>query len=146
MRQLVGTWQLVTWTARTESGAVQLPFGERPLGVLVITADGWLSVHMSTQDRPPFKTFPIGEPAEQAAAFAGYLGYAGPCRIEGNQLVTTVVVSSHPNLLGTEQARDLELTDDHVVLRATVLTDARNELHWRRVSRPVDTQAETGGS
>src|SRR5215469_2853040 len=143
MRQLVGTWQLESFTARTPSGDLRMPFGEHPVGFLVVTADGWLSVHVAARDRPHFKTLPLGEPAEQLGAFVSYLGYAGPCRIEGDQLITTVVVSSHPNALGTEQARDVELTGDHVVLRGTVLSD-RNELHWRRISGPAGTQTEIG--
>lgn len=75
MRQLVGTWQLESGTARTESGEVRLPLGDRPQGVLIITAVGWLSNHIASRDRPRFKALPLGDPAEQAGAFATYTGY-----------------------------------------------------------------------
>jgi Lipocalin-like domain len=156
---LVGVWQLESWTARDSRGNVEKPFGEHPTGVLVITADGWMSVHVAASDRPDFPTRsnPFGKPDEHAAAFVGYISYAGRYRTDGGRLVTTVQVSSIPNWVGSEQVRDLEFARDSLVLRPPVvavptapdrseqLAPAADEQHGeaQRAARQVEALART---
>jgi lipocalin-like protein len=46
--QLVGTWNFVIAEITTADGKKQLPFGDRPRGMLVFTADGHFSqVHVA---------------------------------------------------------------------------------------------------
>jgi hypothetical protein len=121
---LVGTWRLESWTARNQDGAVLNPLGEHATGLAIITADGWLSVHLT------------GEEPVQVAPGQGvtYLGYAGPYQLVGDQLVTTVEISSIPAWVGTEQVRDVALAGDTVVFRAPPVGGVRHELRWRRIT------------
>lgn len=121
---LVGTWRFQSWTARNEAGEVFNPLGEQVSGLLVIGADGWLSVHMMGKE-------PVQVTPDQAAT---YLGYAGPYQLAGGQLVTTVEVSSIPDWVGTQQVRDVELAGDTVVLRPPPVGGMRHELRWRRIA------------
>lgn len=123
-----------TWTARSASDETMVPTGERPIGLLVLTADGWMSAHVAARDRPNFSgSNPRGEPAEREAAFATYWAYARRYRLDGDRLITKVEGDSIPNLRGTEQARDVELTEDVLILRAPLRPGESHELRWRRI-------------
>jgi hypothetical protein len=136
--ELVGTWQLESWTARDERGAIEQPFGPNPTGLLVITAENWMSVLLTASDRPNFPTSsnPFGEPAEQSAAFVTCISYAGRYRTDADHLVTTVYVSSIPNWVGTEQIREVELADDSLVLRPLPIAVPQGSIR---------SEVETGG-
>ncbi len=84
----VGTWRFESWTARNEDGAVSNLLGEQATGFAIITAHGWLSVHLTGKE-------PVQVAPNQAVT---YLGYAGPHQV--------VEISSIPDWVGTEQVRD----------------------------------------
>ena len=122
--QLVGTWRLESFSTRDEQGHEVRPLGEHPVGLLVITGDGWMSAHVAAapSDRPDFGSpDTLGEPNQQAAAFRTYAGYAGRWRVEGDRFVTRVEVSAQPNWVGTEQVREIELSGDGLLLRGIVV-------------------------
>jgi hypothetical protein len=120
--ELVGAWRYQSWTARDPTGGVA-DLGEPVSGLVVITADGWLSVHMMSS-----------EPVQIAPGqTVSYLGYAGRYRMVGDQLVTDVEISSIPAWVGTQQVRDVELTGDVLMLAPPVVDSVRHELRWRRV-------------
>jgi Lipocalin-like domain len=119
--KLVGTWRYESWTAHGPTGAVAT-VGELATGLLIITADGWLSVHLMN-----------GESVHITPDLnVRYLGYAGPYRMAGDRLVTAVEISSVPTWVGTEQVRDVELTGDVLMLAPPVAGGVRHELRWRR--------------
>ncbi len=122
--ELVGIWRLESWTVRDQDGAVSNLLGEQASGLFVITADGWLSAHLTGNE-------PVQVAPDQAIT---YLGYAGRCRMVGDHLVTTVEISSLPDWVGTEQVRDVELTGDTVVLRPPPIGSVWHELRWRRIA------------
>jgi hypothetical protein len=49
--QLVGRWQLQSWTALRALAAIVHPFGERMRGRLVYPPTGWMSVQIAAADR-----------------------------------------------------------------------------------------------
>jgi hypothetical protein len=134
--ELAGVWELESYAMRDEDGHEVAPFGKQPVGLLVITADGWMSAHMAAgaTDRPDFGSAQtLGGAEQQAAAFRTYAGYAGRWRVEGKRLITTVAVTVHPNWLGTEQVREFELTGGRLRLRAAVVRMTA-DMMWRRVA------------
>ena len=146
--QLAGSWQLQSWVARDEHGDVEKPFGDHPTGVLIITPDGWLSVHLAASSRPDLATgsTPLGEPAKQSAAFLTYVAYAGRYRMDGDRLTTTVHVSLLPDWVGLEQIRSVELDGDLLVLRAVPPPVAAAPGHSGQHGRsPGDRSAEAPG-
>ena len=77
--QIVGMWRLVTCEARGADGDVLYLYGKQPLGRLVYTAAGRMSVHLMRADRPAFASSVRLEstPAEAKAAFDGFDAYFG---------------------------------------------------------------------
>lgn len=98
--------------------------GGQATGVAVITADGWLSVHLMGKE-------PVQVAPNQAIT---YLGYAGPYQLVADQVVTTVEVSSIADWVGTQQVREVELAGDTVVFRPPPVGGVQHELRWRRIA------------
>jgi len=65
--QLIGTWQLVSYVDRdVDSGEETHPMGDHPLGFITYTPDGFVSAHLSSAHRPPFRVNdPYGGTAEE---------------------------------------------------------------------------------
>jgi hypothetical protein len=68
---LIGTWRLVSYEATSvDDGEVVRPYGEHPLGLIMYTADGYMSAQITTPDRPLFgeQRQEYGSPEELAEA------------------------------------------------------------------------------
>jgi hypothetical protein len=139
---LVGTWRLVSYEATgVDDREVVHPFGERPLGLLVHTADGYMSAQITRPDRPLFDEDRLenGRPEELAEAARNYLAYAGPFRVTDNDTVVhDVTLSLFPNWMGEAQPRVATL--DGEVLRLALTTPVQiwgklrtGVLTWERV-------------
>ena len=140
---LVGAWQLVSWTIEYPAGdRVTQPFGPEPEGLLVYTADGHMSAALQ---RPGRARLSRADPqavseTEKAAAFAGYLHYAGTWHVAGGCVVHHVALAMNPNLLGTRQVRSIALDGERLVLGAEEPLEApgatrRHRIEWRRATR-----------
>jgi hypothetical protein len=117
--ELVGRWQLTTWTASDEAGVVRMPFGGHPQGYLIYTADGWMSVQLAIANRAELATESVrgGAEGERADAYSSYIAYCGEYWLEGDVVVHRVRMSLYPNWVGSEQRRWVELCGDRLVLR-----------------------------
>lgn len=139
MSRLVGTWELVRWTARVGE-RTQLPFGGNPAGLLVYTVHGTMSATLMRRDRSPISatTLAGATARERAGAAAGYLSYGGTYTVEGRRVRHHVQVSLLPNWVGRDQVRnirwvgeDLELASDPETGRSGL--EIVNRLLWSRV-------------
>ncbi len=145
MRQLVGTWRLLSSEFRTSGGAVIYPLGENASGLCLISAEGYLSGQLMRRDRPPFAGGDpaSGTPEEVRAALEGYVAYYGPFELdpEGQRLVTRVEGSLFPNWLGSEQERFYRFEGDRMTLTTPPMALGDEEFHgvlvWERVQSPV---------
>lgn len=119
-RQLVGAWQLESWSIGYDGrDDISSPFGEEPLGLLVYSEDGWMSASISRRDRArlPQDASPRKVPEEvRAAAYDSYFHYAGRYRVMKGSVVHYVTQSLNPNFPGTEQLRHAELDGETLVL------------------------------
>jgi hypothetical protein len=108
-RALIGTWRLVSYEATAvEDGDVVLPYGEHPLGILMYSADGYMSAQIAGRDRASFDAGrqEYARPEELAEAARHYLAYTGRFRVpDGTTVVHEVVVSLFPNWTGGAQLR-----------------------------------------
>jgi hypothetical protein len=89
---------------RSSGGRTEHPFGEQPVGLLLYTGDGRMSVHLASGARTPLSSsLDLAElpEAEAALAFRTYLGYGGRYRISVDTVVHKVEVSSIPDWVGT---------------------------------------------
>ncbi|MFF0818673.1 lipocalin-like domain-containing protein [Rhodococcus sp. NPDC003318] len=136
---IVGRWSLQSWVTRSESGALDNPFGEHAEGSLVYTAGGWVSLHLAADDRPRQPASLLGASgttSERAAAYSSYVAYCGTYHVEGDIVVHRVTNSLYPNWLGSELRRIFSLNSDSLVLAMPTPEGQEplvNELHWTRM-------------
>ena len=131
MVELVGTWRLVGCVRRS-GGRTEHPFGEQPVGLLLYTQDGRMSVHLAFGDREPLSSLDLAElpEAEAALAFRTYLGYGGRYRIRGDTVVHSVEVSSIPDWVGTGLVRRVSTSGEMLVLRTPEERTAEGSVVW----------------
>jgi hypothetical protein len=136
---LVGAWSFVDWTITT-NGRTTKPFQPSPSGYIVYAENGIMSAVISAGNRAPFPSDDIRKrpDTEKAAAFDSYFHYAGNWHVEGDTVIHTVTAALNPNMIGTQQIRDVKLSGDTLVLSANELLEGgkgtrRHELTWRRV-------------
>lgn len=146
---LVGAWRLVSWTIEyPASGRVTQPFGAVPEGLLVYSADGHMSAAMQ---RPGRARLSRADPhavsdAEKAAAFAGYLHYAGTWSVADGHVIHAVEVAMNPNLTGTRQVRQVALEGDRLELGAEEPLESPGQVRRHRIvwHRARQAAAEAG--
>ena len=147
---LVGTWRLVRWDIAWPDGSrpPELPYGLDAEGLLVYTADGWMSGVVSRTNRAPLSigTLRTAPESERIAAFESYFHHAGRWALRMGprgepQVVHTVTQALNPGMVGTDQVRDVAFDDDGT-LRLTGHERPRaggtaraHRLHWRRAGR-----------
>jgi hypothetical protein len=118
---LIGAWRLVS-SVETDikTGAVDLPLGDKPEGLILYTPDGYMSAQLSAADRPYFESGDMyqGKPEEYVAAGRSYLAYSGPYYVdEANRTVEhEMFVSLFPNWKGQRQLRIVKLDENELHL------------------------------
>jgi hypothetical protein len=111
---LVGTWALESWQMVDSSGAVDEPFGRRPVGYLMYGLDGYMSAVFMSTGRKAFAAGDIlgGTPEEKSAAIGTCIAYCGRYSVEGDRVRHHVEVSLFPNWIGTTLERIVSLDGD----------------------------------
>jgi hypothetical protein len=138
--QIIGAWELAEWRIDYADGrAPTHPFGTQASGLLLYTADGFMSAGISRPGRPPLGGGSARhvDAATKCAAFDGYFHYQGRYAIEGSRVLHTVTQALNPDFVGTRQVREARLGDGVLELSAedrlpgTSLT-RHHLLRWRR--------------
>jgi hypothetical protein len=136
---ILGAWLLASYTADA-AGEVSQPLGPDPQGIIMYTADGYMSAQLMRRDRPAYdRAITGGGTTEQmAAAASGYLCYSGPYRLDeaAEVLHHHVQVSLLPNWIGGIQVRNAKLAAGTLTLSAVVTSrkgaSSSHVLVWRR--------------
>ena len=70
---LIGAWNLVGYTCKAGDRELDSPLGPDPVGYILYTADGHMSVQIAAAERPHFAAEDLlgGTSAEKEAAAAG---------------------------------------------------------------------------
>lgn len=144
--ELVGTWRLVDYHTRDVHGAVDHPLGVGAHGLLVYTADGYMSGAMQRAGRAPFdcpRTEAIdrgGTDEEVRRAFDDYFGYSGRFRFDPatSTVHHMIEVCSMPGWDGRETVRIIERSGVATLTYTTPPrvgkgVEQRGYLVWRRV-------------
>ncbi len=118
--RLVGAWSLVRWYVTYPDGSVTEPLGPGAEGLLVYTADGWMSAAMMARDRPRLShRNPRSAPAlERATAFDTFFAYTCRWRVVGRGVEHHVTLSHNPALVGTIQTRSIRMRGRTLTLSA----------------------------
>ncbi|MBT2373064.1 lipocalin-like domain-containing protein [Pseudomonas fluorescens] len=141
---LVGAWALLSFTeTNSTTGVESFPMGPDPQGILLYTADGYMSAQLCTTSRDGFRSndMYLGTGAEYMASGKTYLAYSGPYHFDERTgvLEHEMAVSFFPNWAGQRQVRSASLYEDLLYL-ATVTPMSFNgsmktaQLVWRRIS------------
>jgi hypothetical protein len=107
VEDFVGAWSLVDWRIEYSDGGITRPFGAAAHGYIVYAANGIMVANIAKGARDPFG-MPNARNADadqKVGAFDSYFAYAGPWRIEGDEVVHAVTMSQFPDMTGTEQRR-----------------------------------------
>jgi hypothetical protein len=133
MSTLVGTWKLVSFEETLPSGERIHPYGDNPVGLLIYTETGHMSVQIMTRDRQPLSAVPFEEinATEIKAAVAGFTGFCGTYSVDSDTGTVLHRVQCHvlPGSVGKELRRTYELENDRLVLKPS---DTRS-ITWERV-------------
>jgi hypothetical protein len=113
--QLIGTWDQVVSEATTPDGKKSFPFGEKPNGILIFTADGrFVQVHIASGiPKLAANSRTAGTADENKAVVSGSVALFGTYVVdEEKKLVTyTVKASTYPNWDGAIQPRKIVVLD-----------------------------------
>ncbi|MDQ3855389.1 MAG: lipocalin-like domain-containing protein [Chloroflexota bacterium] len=121
-------------------GEVTYPLGPDAFGYIMYSADGHVSVNISTANRPSFRSGDLlsGSVQEQAAAAQTYVSYCGTYEVSQGKVVHRVEASLFPNWAGSEQERYYAFEGDRLTLSTgPMLLGGRQRrafLTWERVS------------
>ena len=136
---LVGTWRLVSNEYRTEDGDTSYPWGRDAGGYIMYSADGYMSVVITSAGRPNFAS---GDPKggtteEQAAAAASYVSYCGRYELKEDHVIHHIEAALFPNRVGTHQVRYFTISGDRLSLRTAPMEiegkTRTGYLEWERV-------------
>jgi 3-hydroxybutyryl-CoA dehydrogenase len=137
---LVGTWKLVSFTAKIVGGdRVLYPMGEDAQGQLMYGADGAMSVYLTRPNRVVFASAdPLAaSESERAAGFSEFFSYFGKFRYGQGIVYHDVQFCSFPNWEGSTVVRSVSIGPDGTLTLATppfALNGSLSvqELTWKR--------------
>jgi hypothetical protein len=120
--QLVGAWVLTSCVERDIETAVENhPLGDRPLGFILYTPDGYMSAQLQRRERLPFADGDLlrATPEEYSAAGSSYIAYSGRFFVDEDKksLSHEMAVSFFPNWFGQLQVRLVEVNGKTLRLR-----------------------------
>jgi len=122
--KLIGTWRFKSMIVHTSKGEVIYPYGENLFGMLVYTPSGNMSVLLMHPDRKKFASDdPLAGTSEEIKeAYEGFDAYCGTYTVDKEKEMVThhIEGSKFPNWVGTDQARYFKLSDDQLLLKATL--------------------------
>ncbi|KAI9037922.1 putative 3-hydroxyacyl-CoA dehydrogenase [Aspergillus affinis] len=147
--QLLGSWDLMEFTAMDTDGNQQHPFGHSIQGRLIYSADGYVSATLQLPGQEPFggRDPRAGTESELAEASRRYMGYNGTFSTEENTSTPAVIhrvqYCNLPKLRGQAVRRfiDLKTVGCYRLLTLTCeeaapsLEGGRETLRWRKATQ-----------
>ncbi len=134
-----GTWRLLSYEVRSTAGETRYPWGQDPVGFLIYSDDGYVSVAMMGANRPRFgaKDIKKGTVEEKVAAVDTYISYCGRYDVQGDMVIHHVEVCLFPNWIGNDQKRTFKFDGDRLLLNTEPIVAGEMQLTghliWERV-------------
>ncbi len=132
---LIGTWRLERWEIVYDDGRPpECPLGEDAEGLLIYTADGFVSASLARARRAPFDESDDGA---KARAFEGYFGYCGRYAVRDGAVIHRIAIAPNPALAGVETLRHVSIDGDRLTLSGPDFAAASPRSHrivWRRAA------------
>ena len=116
---IVGTWRVVSYDREVvETKAVSHGFGGHAMGLVTFTPDGRMMLMVVDATRkPPAK--PTATDPEAVGLYRTMIAYAGTYRVQGDEIIIHVEISSEQSLTGTDQTRSFKLEGDRLTTATT---------------------------
>lgn len=137
-KDFIGTWKLLRCEHRFDDGRIVYPLGKDAAGLLVYTAEGYMSGCLMNPNRPRFKTTELfaGAVEEKAQAMEGYVHYGGRFELQTDHVIHHVEISLFPNWIGSRQQRYFKFANGEMELftNAFVAEGGKQTAHlfWKR--------------
>ncbi len=111
--EIVGAWKLVKYTTVVDkTQQIIYPFGENPIGYLVYTPEGLVSVHIM----PANRKMSDSKIQEKLEAAENYGGYVGKYKILDNIVVHYPEVCNFLSYVQVAQQREFKIDKDELFL------------------------------
>lgn len=134
--QFIGSWSLISWTARSADGELTHPFGEDAVGRIMYDGSGQMAALLMRRERTAFASDRPQETTleECEAAFREYFSYYGSFTVQAaaGRVTHHVVASLHPNWVGQDQERDFHFSDKTLTLSFVNTDGIKHELVWEK--------------
>jgi hypothetical protein len=116
-------WEVVDYTATDPaSGAIQHPFGTNPVGSVIYTAKGQMSVFVSGSHRVPSTGTGARRAEERAQLLDSMYAYTGTYTVKGNTVTIHVQSAWQPGWVGTEKSRSIKVDHDLLTITTAPMT------------------------
>ena len=137
---LLGTWKLKSYVVTRTTGERLTPYGEKPSGYLIYSADGRMQAIGTANNRVASSdSTPLDK--VRAVLFDTMFAYAGTYSVEDGRVIHHVDVSWNEAWTGTDQVRRFEVHGSSLTL-LTQVTDAASSsetqfvVRWDKVHNP----------
>jgi len=141
-KKFIGTWKLKSFETKLSNGGIVLyPNGKNPIGYIMYSEDGYMSVLITDKDRrnfdgnaSPSKDFwKTVDDYKKAEAYETLLSYCGKYEVKNeNLIVHHIKASSLPNWVGTSQERIYKFSANTLTLSATT-ANSEAVLVWEHI-------------
>lgn len=135
MKELVGTWTVVSNDTTRPDGTRMQPFGAQPVGILTFEPEGRYTLQICSPGRPKFASDNRmqGTPDEYKAAVHGCNPHWGRYSVDAGNIVFKIEHAMFPNWEGVEQRRPFTIKGDELTYTVpTASTGGTAVLVWRR--------------
>lgn len=133
---LVGGWKLESWALLYEDGREpEYPLGRNASGLILYTADGFVSATLARAGRKPLDST---ADAEKAKAYDDCFAYAGSYEVKGDAVFHSIEVATNPALAGITSTRNIALEGNRLTLSGPDFAAGSPRYHriiWRRQRR-----------
>ncbi|WP_181305475.1 lipocalin-like domain-containing protein [Rufibacter sp. XAAS-G3-1] len=140
--RLIGAWKLVSYVEEPVDGSAPFyPMGEKPMGLIMYTPDGFMSAQLMHPDRKNFASgdWFNGTDEEYRQEASTYIAYTGPFQVDEEQqtLTHSMFVSLFPNWTGQTQPRVVALEGNllHLSTATPIVSGGKTVnsfLTWKR--------------
>ncbi len=143
--QLIGAWTLVSYVEKPVDGSpISYPMGEKPLGIIMYTPDGYMSAQLMRSERTSFVSgdWFDGSPTEYQKEASTYIAYSGAFHVDEKKqtLTHSMFVSLFPNWTGQTQPRVVKIEGDllHLSTASPIKSGGKmvmSFLQWQRAKK-----------
>jgi len=114
----IGSWKLISFILEAEDGETMTPFGEDPVGYIMYGTDERMQVAIMRNGRQALETarYQDGPTNLKAAAFEGYISYAGPYTIGDDTITHHLEVAWWPDMVGMDNVRKFKFDGNRLRL------------------------------